>query len=145
MGLSLDLYNQFNPARRRYQHQEFSNEQARAQAALNATRSEIGFRQLEDPREQAQLRQDLAARGLGNSSISAQNTARQQDIQARRMAALRSQEDLGNRGLSLLHKQRRLNRRQQWFDIATMINKTGEQATEGALSGGASGGGGGAK
>lgn len=139
MALLFDLYNQFNPARRRYQKAEYGLEKARAHAALDQTNREIGFRQLEDPREQAEMRQSLAARGLGKSSIADQNKGRLTDMQARRMAALGDQRNLQERGLSLIRKQRRLNRRQQWFDIAGMFVKTGEQAGQAAM--GAGGGG----
>lgn len=141
MPLLFDLYNQYNPARRRYQKAEYSLEKARAQAALDQTNREIGFRQLEDPREQAEMRQSLAARGLGKSSIADQNKGRLTDMQARRMAALGDQRNLQERGLSLIRKQRRLNRRQQWFDIAGSFIKTGEQAGQMAMGGGAGGGG----
>ena len=96
---------------RRQQKMASALEKQRAHAALASVVREQGFRELEDPREQAQLRQSLYARGMGKSSIAAQDTARLTDIQARRQAALASQRGLAESGLSLIRRQRKFARR----------------------------------
>lgn len=98
-------------AQRRQEKMASALEKQRAQAALGSVISEQGFRTLEDPREQAQLRQSLYARGMGKSSIATQDTARLSDIQGRRNAALASQRGLAESGLSLIRKQRKFARR----------------------------------
>ena len=103
-------------------------EKARAKAALADIEREQGFRKLEDPREQAMLRQSMFGRGLGKSSIATQEGARLTDIQARRNAALASQRELARSGLSLIRKQRKFARRIQWLPVLA-------QATGGAAAG----------
>ena len=132
--LLFDLYSMFNPTQRRLDRKGYSAEKARAQAALDEIESEQGFRQLEDPREQKELKQSLFGRGLGKSSIATQNTARLSDIQARRRASLGRQRDLALRGLDLIRYRRKAARRLLPLQIYGMVeNKFGEAA--GALAG----------
>lgn len=112
-------------------------EKQRAQAALDSVEREQGFRALEDPREQAQLRQSMFARGLGKSSVATQEGSRLTDIQARRNAALASQRDLAASGLTLIRRQRRYARRQLPFEIANPFVAQAKQAA--SMIGGAGG------
>ena len=131
-----DIYKSF--ANRRQEKMASGLEKYRAKAALAGIQSEREFRALEDPREQAELRQSLAGRGLSKSSIATQNTARLTDIQARRNAALAMQHESARRGLSLIRKRRKFARRmfpidlyQQWVQGASEVAGAASQAGAG--------------
>lgn len=106
---------------RRQDKMSSSFDKWRAQAALENADSEIGFRQLEDPREQSLLKQSMFGRGLGKSTINDQAKARLTDIQARRMAALSRQREEARRGLSLIRKRRKFSRRMFPFNMFQTI------------------------
>ena len=133
MSQTIDLFKMF--ADRRQAKMASGYEKARAQAALDQTNSEIGFRGLEDPREQAQMRQELAARGLGKSSISDQNRARLTDIQARRMAALGRQKAIEEHGLSLIRKRRKYARRIFPLQLLSQSIEAGKEIASAAPGG----------
>lgn len=97
---------------------QYKYEKARAQAALQGIREAIAEREEETPREQAMLKQSAFARGLGKSTIAAQDKARLSASQARRMAALQRAEALAHRGLALLRKRRRFERQMMPFEMA---------------------------
>ena len=121
-------------ASRRQAKMVSSLDKARAKAAIESTRSEQDFRTLEDPREQAQLRQSMYGRGMGKSSIATQEGARLTDIQARRNAALASQRGLQESGLSLIRKQRKYARRM--FPLQVYNQVLGQAAEVGGMAGG---------
>ena len=141
MNLALELWKGYNPGAIRLRRQQYGLEKARAHAALEGTQSDIAFRGTEDPREQAALRQSLAGRGLGKSSIAQQDTARLSDMQARRMAALQSQQGIQERGLSLIRRTRKYQRRMMPFDIFGLVSQQAEQV--GSVMAGMPGAGGG--
>lgn len=124
------LFKMFSKTGRNLRKKESAMERARAKAQLADIESEIGFRELEDPREQAQMRQSLFARGMGKSSIATQNQARLGDIQARRRAVLARQKDLAHRGLSLIRLRARAARRFMPFDtLDTLTQMAGGAAS----------------
>lgn len=98
-----------------------SYEKARAHAALANIQDQIAFRREESPRERALLNQSLFSRGLGNSSIADQDKSRLRRAQRRQLASLRRDEDMANRGLSLIRKQRAFSRRMFPFGIASSL------------------------
>ena len=114
------FFSRFTKTGRRLKRQTSAMEKAQQKAQLADIESEIGFRELEDPREQAQLRQSLFGRGMGKSSIATQNQARLTDIQARRRAVLARQKDLAHRGLSLIKLRARAAKRNYTGDLAEM-------------------------
>ena len=123
----------------RQQKMQMALEKDRAEAALASTRSEQEFRSLEDPREQAQLRQSMYGRGMGKSSIATQEGARLTDMQARRNAALASQRGLQESGLSLIRKQRKYARRLLPLQIAAPFGEALKGAGQMAAGGGVPG------
>ena len=133
MSQTIDLFKMFSD--RRQAKMASGYEKARAQAALDQTNDEIGFRGLEDPREQAQMRQELAARGLGRSSIADQNRARLTDIQARRMAALNRQKGIEEHGLSLIKRRRKHARRIFPLQLLSQAVEAGKEISTGAPGG----------
>src|SRR5262245_55025233 len=137
MGFIGGLAQRFTHTGRRLARRERSFQRAQAQAQLADVQSEIGFRQLEDPREQAQLRGSLFGRGLGKSSIATQNTARLTDIQARRMAALQRRQDLAARGIDLIKLRAKAARRLMPFDIIDDLTGAAASGASLGLFGGA--------
>lgn len=107
----------FTKSARKYNKAAYRYEKARGQAALNQVNRAIESREQENPREQAMLKQSMFARGLGKSTIAAQDTARLTANQARAMAALQEQRGLAERGLSLIRKRRKLGRRMAPFEM----------------------------
>lgn len=116
MGI-FNLVKRFSKTGRKLERKNRSFEKAQLKSRLADVESDIEFRAKEDPREQAQLKQGMFARGLGKSTINAQGNARLQDLQARRRAALERQRDMAHRGLSLIKLRAKAARRMLPFDI----------------------------
>lgn len=72
------------PDATRYKKHIRSLERQKAEMMLNNANAAIAFREKEDPREQAHLKQSMWGRGLGKSSISDQDTERLNMIQEQR-------------------------------------------------------------
>ena len=130
-GLAYGLLSKYNPAKLRLDRRRERLEKAQLAESYRGAQSDREFRQLEDPREQAELKQSLFGRGLGKSSIAQRDTARLSDIQSRRMAALQAREEISRKGLSLFRKQRKFNKRMIPLDILGMMISSGNQATSG--------------
>ena len=64
------------PQGQRMKKAKFRLERAAANKAIADIGSQQTLRQTEDPREQAHMKQSMFARGLGNSTIRDQDTAR---------------------------------------------------------------------
>lgn len=89
MGIMTSIGGLFSPRIKKYQRSIKNLEKQRAaNMVANADRA-IAFREKEDPREQAHLKQSMWARGLGKSSISDQDTERLSMIQSQRNARLK--------------------------------------------------------
>lgn len=107
----LGIFGKFSKTARRLRKKQKSFDKAQRHAQIADIESELAFREKEDPREQAQLRQSMAGRGLGKSTINDQAQARLLDLQARRRAASERQRDLAHRGLSLIKLKAKAARR----------------------------------
>lgn len=114
--LGAGLFKLYGPERRQ-RRMAYSLDKARAHAALARVLREQEFRQTEDPREAAMLKQSLAARGLGDSTISQQDTSRLKAIQANRQMALAEHRDIAERSLSMLRRRRKFERRMSFFNL----------------------------
>lgn len=119
------LVSTFHPARRRLERQQFRLERARARAALANIQGEIAFREKENPREMAALRQSMFGRGLGRSTIASQEQERLAGIHARRMAALLESQAIAERGLRLLRRRRRFQRIMEPFSYLDALAQAG--------------------
>lgn len=142
-----ELFKQFSGTGRRMRRDQAAMEKAQANAQIAGIQDEMNFQSQEMPREQAQLRQSMFGRGLGNSTIATQGMTRLTGIQARRQAALSRQMDLANRGLSLIKLKARAARRFMPFTLLQELSG-GKDPSLGDLSGAVGGipdaGGGGA-
>lgn len=87
MGVFQSIYN-IGPQGKRYRKAKFKLERAQANKAIADIQSQQELRKVEDPREQAHMKQTLFGRGLGKSTIAEQDTSRLTGQQAARNAAL---------------------------------------------------------
>lgn len=123
-----NLYQQFNPTARRYKRDQDALEKYRANAALeNVLRQEEQAGE-DQPYEQAQLRQGLAARRFGKSKdpmdIGNQAIGRLTRSQARQMAAIKSAKGEAYRGLSLIRQKRKYEKRMMPFQLLGMAQNS---------------------
>lgn len=138
MGIFSNIYGTVHGPKLR--RKQFKAERAASHARIQGIEREMGFREKEDPREQAHLKQSIFARGLGKSSIHDQDRDRLLDIQRRRMEGLQSAHHVARRYdqyLRAKHKYQRKSQYAQYLDMAVEIAMS--FATYGASS--AAGGG----
>lgn len=130
MGGSLlgKLYSQFNPTARKYKKLQDRHEKARAQAALEDVQAQEEEMREEHPREQALMRQSLAARRFGKSrdpmDIGNQQIGRLTRAQARQAAALGRSKADAQRGLSLIKQRRKYEKRMMPLNILGMAQES---------------------
>lgn len=89
MGIVTSIGGLFSPRIKKYQRSIKNLEKQRAaNMVANANRA-LQFREQEDPREQAHMKQSMFARGLGKSTIHDQDKARLDMIQSQRNQRLK--------------------------------------------------------
>lgn len=98
--------------KRKWQYQ-----MAQAKGAIEGTKAQIAFRQREDPREQAHLKQTAWARGLGKSSIADQDKARLDAMQLDRTNALNRQLDVQQKYVRYLKKAKKHETTSMWLGL----------------------------
>lgn len=140
MGFFQGVLN-LTPKAQKYKKELRKYERRQADARIEAVNRAIDFRKTEDPREHAHLNQSMWARGLGKSSISDQNKARLDQIQAHRNAGLASDLDLAIRGKKIVKAKAKYARRSQYIEMLDSIISLAAGAG-GSGAGGIGGGGG---
>lgn len=118
MGFLKSFAEKYSSSGRRLKKKERSFQKAQQKYQIANIDEELGFRAKEDPREQSMLRQSMFGRGLGKSTIHAQGMERLKGMQARRIAALKRNRDLAQRGLSLIKLRAKTARRLAPYDWA---------------------------
>lgn len=110
MNIFSSIYS-MGPQAQRMKKAKFRLERAAANKAIADIEGQQRLRKVEDPREQAYLKQGLFGRGLGKSTIAEQDTARLTGQQAERNAALRRALHTAVRYKQYLKKKQRYERK----------------------------------
>lgn len=141
MGVVTSL-SAFMPRAKKYQKSIRGLENKRAHMMVTNAQNAIAFREKEDPREQAFLKQSMWGRGLGKSSISDQETDRLNMIQSQRMGRLNDAFDYAMRYKAMIKKKHRYEKYNQYAQAVDSIIALWGGAGGGASGvGGANGGG----
>jgi uncharacterized membrane protein YgcG len=146
MGIFTSIGGLFSPRIKKYQRSIKNLEKQRAaNMVANADRA-IAFREKEDPREQAHLKQSMWARGLGKSSISDQDTERLSMIQAQRNARIKEAQTYAYAYKKMIrrkHDYEKVNKYMQILDsiVSIAAGAGGGPSGDANYSGGGSGGG----
>lgn len=133
MGFFTSILN-LTPKAQKYKKQQRSLERRQAWARIESVQRGIAFREKEDPREQAMLKQSAWGRGLGKSSIYDQDKERLSMVQGHRRAALDTEYDMAIRYRKLIKAKHKYERRSQYMEMLDSIL---------SIAAGAGGGGGG--
>jgi hypothetical protein len=110
MGVFGSIFN-LGPQGSRYRKAKFKLERAQANKAIQDIESQQRLRAVEDPREQAHMKQSMFARGLGKSTISDQDTSRLTGQQKARNEALTRSLHVATRYKQYLKKRQRYERK----------------------------------
>lgn len=130
MGLFQNVGSRVSTSGRRLRRKEYTQAKRMAQANIDSVKEAIAFREMEDPREQAQQRQGMFARGLGKSSIADQDKARLDMIQRHRRDQLDRGLIIAEKGLSLIRKRWTYSKRMQWAQsVDDLLSLVGGVAT----------------
>lgn len=130
MGFFQSIYDLADPSYRRAR-QKYEKKQANR--AIADIQAQLAFREREDPREQAHLKQGLWGRGLGKSSIAQQDTDRLTFMQDQRRASINRAFDLARQYKRMIKKKHRYERNSAYAAMLDSII---------SLAAGAGGGGG---
>lgn len=146
MGIMTSIGGLFSPRIKKYQRSVKRLETLRAnQLVANADRA-LAFREKEDPREQAFLKQRMFGRGLGKSSINDEETERLGMIQSQRMARLKEAQDYAYAFKKMIrrkHDYEKVNKYMQIIDsIISIAAGAGGGPSQDQNYGGGTGGGG---
>ena len=148
MGIVTSIGGLFSPRIKKYQRSIKHLEKQRAEMMVNNANRAIGFRETEDPRERAHLKQSMFARGLGKSTISDQDTARLEVIQRHRNERLKEAQTYAYAYKKMIrrkHDYEKVNKYAQILDslVSVFAGAGGGPSGDANYSGGDMGGGGG--
>jgi len=130
MGLFTNVATRVSKSGRNLRKKEYEQAKRIARANIESVKEAIAFREVEDPREQAQLNQGLFARGLGKSSIAEQDKSRLSLIQRNRRNQLDRGLQIAEKGLSLIKKRWTYSHRIQWAQsVDDLLSLVGGVAT----------------
>ena len=130
MGLFTNVSTRLSKSGRNLRKKEYEQSKFIARSNIASVKEAIAFRELEDPREQAQQRQGMFARGLGKSSIADQDKTRLDMIQKHRRDSLNRGLHIAEKGLSLIKKRMTYSKRIQWAQsVDDLLSLVGGVAT----------------
>ena len=147
MGLFQSIFAISSKGRRLGVHQR-RLENAQADRAINDVQRQQDTRAVEDPREQASLKQGLWGRGLGKSTIAEQDTSRLTGQQERRNASLAEAHKVAQYNKEYIKFKQKYDRESRYYQLVDSIISIAAGAGGGAQtsqgggfdSGGGSGG-----
>lgn len=130
MGLFTNVTTRLSKSGRNLRKKEYQQAKRQAYANIESVKEAQAFRAIEDPREQAHLKQGMWARGLGKSSINDENKTRLDLIQKNRNASLARGLEIAEKGLSLIKKRWTYRQRTQWAQsVDDLLSLVGGVAT----------------
>ena len=130
MGLFTNVGTRVSTSGRRLRRKEYTQAKRIAQNNIDSVKEAIAFRELEDPREQAMLKQGMFSRGLGKSSIADQDKGRLDMIQRHRKDSLNRGLIIAEKGLSLIRKRMTYSKRMKWAQsVDDLLSLVGGVAT----------------
>lgn len=120
MGIFQSIFALSSKGRRLGVHQR-RLENAQADRAINEVDRQIQNRAVEDPREQASLKQGLWGRGLGKSTIADQDTERLSGMQARRNASLAEARKVAQYNKEYIKFKQKYDRESRYYQMVDSI------------------------
>jgi hypothetical protein len=124
------------PQGQRMKKAKFKLERAAANKAIADIGSQQALRKVEDPREQAHMKQSLFGRGIGKSTIADQDTARLTGQQSARNAALERAMHVAVRYKQYLKKRQRYERKSVYAQALDTIVSAAMMVGTMGMSGG---------
>lgn len=138
MGVFSGMMSRVSKSGRNLRKKEYAQSKRTARHQIYSIQEAINQRKIEDPREQAQLKQGMFGRGIGKSTIMDQEKGRLDLMQKNRNAALARSLQIAHKNLSLIKKRWRYGKRIQWAqsvdDLLTLAG--GVAAVYGSTTGG---------
>lgn len=131
MGIFQSIFAISSKGRRLGVHQR-RLENAQADRAIADVDRQIANRAVEDPREQASLKQGLWGRGLGKSTIADQDTARLTGMQERRNASLADARKVAQYHKEYLKFKQKYDRESRYYALVDSIISVAAGAGGGA-------------
>jgi hypothetical protein len=130
MGLFTNVSTRLSKSGRSLRKKEYEQSKYIARANIDSIKEAQAFRDIEDPREQAAMKQGMFARGLGKSSIADQDKTRLDLMHKQRRDQLNRGLHIAEKGLSLIKKRMTYSKRIQWAQsVDDLLSLVGGVAT----------------